>query len=83
MLGAGSLVIFEGIHAINPLFEEHLPQERMAKIFVNTITPVYDGQRKLLAAAVSGWCGASCGTSGSGTVRRPTTTADVAPSHSG
>lgn len=49
VLGAGSLVIFEGIHAINPLFEEHLPQERMAKIFVNTITPVYDGQRKLLA----------------------------------
>ena len=48
-LEADSLVIFEGIHAINPLFEEHLPQERMAKIYVNTLTPIYDGGHKLLA----------------------------------
>ncbi|MCI9415318.1 MAG: hypothetical protein HFJ79_09115 [Clostridiales bacterium] len=45
----GSVVIFEGIHAINPVFEEHLPQESMVKVFVNTITPIYDREHKLLA----------------------------------
>lgn len=44
-----SVVIFEGIHALNPIFEQHLPQENLYKIFVNTITPIYDGEDKLLA----------------------------------
>lgn len=44
-----SVVIFEGIHALNPVFEQHLPQEHLYKIFVNTITPIYDGDDKLLA----------------------------------
>ena len=44
-----SVVIFEGIHAINPYFEERLPSENIFKIFVNTVTPVYDGETKLLA----------------------------------
>lgn len=44
-----SVVIFEGIHALNPLFEEQLPQENLFKVFVNTISPVYDGSDKLLA----------------------------------
>ena len=44
-----SVVIFEGIHALNPIFEEHLPQENLFKVFVNTISPIYDGGDKLLA----------------------------------
>lgn len=45
----GSVVFFEGIHAINPIFEEQLPQESLVKVFVNTITPIYDREHKLLA----------------------------------
>ena len=44
-----SVVIFEGIHAINPLFERHLPQENFYKVFVNTISPIYDKEGKFLA----------------------------------
>ena len=48
-IAADSVVIFEGIHALNPVFEQHLPQENLFKIFVNTISPIYDGSDKLLA----------------------------------
>lgn len=44
-----SLVIFEGIHALNPLFEEHLPKEKVLTMFVNTLSPVWDGNKKCLA----------------------------------
>ena len=44
-----SVVIFEGIHAINPYFEQHLPSENLFKIFVNTITPIYQGAEKRMA----------------------------------
>ncbi len=46
---SNSVVIFEGIHAINPFFERHLPREQTFKIFVNTVTPLYDGNDKLIA----------------------------------
>lgn len=41
-----SVVIFEGIHALNPVFEQHLPREHMYKVFVNTLTPIYSGDEK-------------------------------------
>lgn len=44
-----SVVIFEGIHALNPIFEQELPQENLVKIFINTMSPVYAGDTKLLA----------------------------------
>ena len=44
-----SVVIFEGIHAINPYFEQHLPYENIFKVFANTVTPIYDGDQKLVA----------------------------------
>lgn len=44
-----SLVIFEGIHALNPLFEAHLPRERMLRMFVNTLSPILKDGEKLLA----------------------------------
>ena len=48
-VGRDAVVIFEGIHAINPLFEYHMPHERVYKLFVNTVTPVYDGAEKVLS----------------------------------
>ena len=48
-IGHNSAVIFEGIHALNPIFEQHLPQENLYKVFINTMTAIYDGEMKLLA----------------------------------
>jgi uridine kinase len=48
-ISSDSVVIFEGIHALNPVFEEHMSQENLCKVFVNTISPVFDGDEKLLA----------------------------------
>ncbi|MDD2362588.1 MAG: nucleoside kinase [Oscillospiraceae bacterium] len=44
-----AVVIFEGIHAINPYFEQHLPSESLFKLFVNTVTPIYKGDLKFMA----------------------------------
>ena len=49
VMGSDSVVIFEGIHALNPIFEEHLSTDSLYKIFINTVTPIYDGSDKLLA----------------------------------
>lgn len=43
------VVIFEGIHALNPVLEEHLPRDNVFKIFINVMQPVYDGWNKVLA----------------------------------
>ncbi len=47
-IGPESVVIFEGIHALNPVFEEHLSGDSLFKVFINTITPVYSGSDKWL-----------------------------------
>ncbi len=43
------VVIFEGIHALNPILEQHLPRENVFKIFINVMLPIYEGWDKLLA----------------------------------
>lgn len=48
-IGRHSIVIFEGIHALNPIFEQHMPQNSLYKVFVNTVTPIYKGETKILA----------------------------------
>ncbi len=45
-----SVVIFEGIHALNPVLEEHLPLDNVYKIFINVMSRIYDDDdAKLLA----------------------------------
>ncbi len=48
-IGSHAAVIFEGIHALNPIFEEHLGGDSLRKIFINTISRVYNGEEKLLS----------------------------------
>ena len=43
-----SVVIFEGIHALNPMLEDHLPTDNVFKIFINVMSRVYDGEDTLL-----------------------------------
>lgn len=49
-LAEGSVVIFEGIHALNPLLRRHLPEQNLFKIFINVMSPVMDGDEVLLSA---------------------------------
>ncbi|NLN81708.1 MAG: nucleoside kinase [Clostridiales bacterium] len=49
VISQNSVVIFEGIHAINPYFEQHLPSENLFKIFVNTVSPIFSQDEKLMA----------------------------------
>jgi uridine kinase len=44
-----SFVVFEGIHAINPYFEQHLPPDNLFKVFINTVSPFMEGGRKAVA----------------------------------
>lgn len=43
-----SVVIFEGIHALNPMLEDHLSGDNVFKIFINVMSRVYDGEETLL-----------------------------------
>lgn len=44
-----AVIIFEGIHALNPLLREQLPEEALFRLFINVMSPVYDGEDKWLA----------------------------------
>lgn len=43
-----SVVIFEGIHALNPLLQEHLPEDGVFKVFINVMSRVLDGDDVLM-----------------------------------
>ena len=47
-IGDDAVVIFEGIHALNPKLEDHLPDDRVFKIFINVMSRVYDHDDTLL-----------------------------------
>ncbi len=41
----GSVVIFEGIHALHPLLREQLPEEQIFTMFINVMSPIeYQGK---------------------------------------
>ena len=46
-LDEGEVVIFEGIHALNPLIVDSLPAQNLCKIYVSVKTGVYDGKTLL------------------------------------
>lgn len=48
-ISSHSIVIFEGIHSLQPTIGKHLPQENLTRLFINTLSPIYDGGGKLLA----------------------------------
>ncbi len=45
-----SIVIFEGIHALNPRLRQHLPADNLFKIFINVMSSVNDDGGELLSA---------------------------------
>lgn len=48
-IGHGAVVIFEGIHALNPQLEEGLGNAVPLKVFVHTENRIYDGEQTLLS----------------------------------
>lgn len=49
-IGHGAVVIFEGIHALNPHLEEDLSADTVPfKIFVHTGNAIFDGEQRLLS----------------------------------
>lgn len=48
VLGSNDVVIVEGLHALNPVITEQLPQERLYKIYTSVSTRVYDDDGSVL-----------------------------------
>ena len=48
-LNKGDLIIFEGIHALNPLILDHLPTEHITKIYVSVETTVFNSSDVLIS----------------------------------
>ena len=42
-------VIIEGLHALNPKISEHLPTERVIRIFISVSTNINDGESRILS----------------------------------
>ena len=42
-------VIIEGLHALNPLISNHLPSEKILKIFISVSTNIMDGDTQILS----------------------------------
>lgn len=49
-IGEDSVVIFEGIHALNPALEQHLSGDNRFKIFINTLSPLCAGETEVLSS---------------------------------
>lgn len=42
------VIIVEGLHALNPRITEHLPEERLLKIYINVSSRIYDEKKNIL-----------------------------------
>lgn len=42
------VIIVEGLHALNPVITEHLPQERLLKIYINLSSRIYDAKGEII-----------------------------------
>lgn len=47
-LSKGDVVVVEGLHALNPLITQQLPQEYLLRLYVNVSTRIYDGKGKIV-----------------------------------
>ncbi len=47
-ISEGDVIIVEGLHALNPKITDHLPAERLLKIYINISSRIYDEQGKVV-----------------------------------
>ncbi len=50
VLGENEVVIVEGIHALNPVVTDCLPDERMLKVYISVKQGIYDGENEVFTA---------------------------------
>ncbi len=44
----GDVIIVEGLHALNPKITDHLPEERLLKIYINISSRIYDADGNIV-----------------------------------
>lgn len=49
-LGKGDIVIVEGIHALNPIVTDCIPEESMLKIYISVKQGIYEGDDEIISA---------------------------------
>ena len=47
-LGKNDVIIVEGLHALNPAITEHLPKERLLKIYISVSSRIYDKKKNIV-----------------------------------
>ena len=47
-LGEKDVIIVEGLHALNPVITEHLPKERLLKIYISVSSRIYDKKKNII-----------------------------------
>lgn len=47
-LGKTDVIIVEGLHALNPVITEHLPKERLLKIYISISSRIYDKKKNII-----------------------------------
>ncbi len=47
-ISEGDVIIVEGLHALNPKITDHLPDERLLKIYINVSSRIYDGDGNIV-----------------------------------
>ena len=47
-ISEGDVIIVEGLHALNPKITDHLPNERLLKIYINISSRIYDEQGNIV-----------------------------------
>ncbi len=47
-LGENDVIIVEGLHALNPIITEHLPKERLLKIYISVSSRIYDDEKNII-----------------------------------
>ena len=47
-IGEKDVIVVEGLHALNPAITEHLPKDRLLKIYISVSSRIYDGRKNIV-----------------------------------
>lgn len=47
-IGEKDVIVVEGLHALNPTITEHLPKDRLLKIYISVSSRIYDGRKNIV-----------------------------------
>lgn len=47
-IGEKDVIVVEGLHALNPVITEHLPKDRLFKIYISVSSRIYDSKKNII-----------------------------------